>query len=139
MEIKEKVLQSGYFLFDNKPMIFKALTKDLEMTKEYMKTVTAWIRLHKQPLKFWGKGLPKIAKLVGEYVKSDVATEERTRLVYARVMVEMVVDQQLPTTISFKDEKGSVTQVQIEYEWKPVKCTKCQGIGHDVEHCKHSE
>ncbi|XP_074293298.1 uncharacterized protein LOC141620281 [Silene latifolia] len=107
MEMKNKVLQSGYYMFDNKPLIVKEWVKDLEMKKEDVKTVPAWIRLHSLPLKFWGKGLPKIASLVGKYVKSDGATEERTRLGYARVMVEMEVDQKLPGKVEFKDEKGS--------------------------------
>ncbi|XP_074314812.1 uncharacterized protein LOC141650979 [Silene latifolia] len=106
--MKEKVLASGHYLFDNKPMIVKEWEKDLEMKKEDVKSC-------------------------------DVATEERTRLGYARVMVELMVDQQLPAKISFKDENGEVVQVEIEYEWKPVKCTVCQGMGHEKEQCRKGE
>ncbi|XP_074318079.1 uncharacterized protein LOC141654864 [Silene latifolia] len=131
MEMKEKVLASGHYLFDNKPMIVKSWEWDLEMNKEGVKCVPAWIRLHKLPLKFWGKGLPKIVGIVGKYVKSDTATEERTRLGFARVMVELVVDQDLPAEIAFKDEQGIVDHIEIEYEWKPIKCKKCQGMEHE--------
>ncbi|XP_074293134.1 uncharacterized protein LOC141620066 [Silene latifolia] len=120
-------------------MIVKPWEKDMEMNKENVKSVPAWIKIHKLPLKFWGKGLPKITNLVGKYVKCDVATEERTRLGYARVMVELQVDQQLPKSISFKDENGGVVQVDIEYEWKPVTCKKCQGMGHEEENCRKGE
>ncbi|XP_074293343.1 uncharacterized protein LOC141620343 [Silene latifolia] len=136
MEMKEKVLASGHYLFDDKPMIVKAWERDMEMTKEDVKCVPAWIRLHKLPLKCWGKGLPKIAGIVGKHVKNDTATEERTRLGFARVMVELVVDQELPAKIAFKDEHGLVNQIEIEYEWKPIKCMKCQGMGHDQEQCR---
>ncbi|XP_074313735.1 uncharacterized protein LOC141648928 [Silene latifolia] len=136
MEMKDKVLSSGHYLFDNKPMIFKPWTRDLEMTKEDVKSVPAWVQIHKLPLKFWGKGLPKIASLLGKFIKCDVATEERTRLGYARVMVELVVDQELPAQIAFKDEKGSVIRVDIEYKWRPIKCKKCQAMGHEMEHCR---
>ncbi|XP_074271324.1 uncharacterized protein LOC141595259 [Silene latifolia] len=139
MEMKEKVLQSGYYMFDNKPLIVKEGVKDMEMKKDDVSSVPAWIRLHNLPLKFWGKGLPKIASLVGNYVKSDVATEERTRLGYARVMVQMEVDQKLPGNIEFKDEKEVVNKVVVEYEWKPIRCTKCKGMGHDKEQCKRGE
>ncbi|XP_074278117.1 uncharacterized protein LOC141601719 [Silene latifolia] len=132
MEMKNKVLQSGYYMFDNKPLIVKEWVKDMEMKKDDVSSVPAWIRLHNFPLKFWGKGLPKI-------VKSDVATEERTRLGYARVMLEMEVDQKLPEKIEFKDEKGAVNQVAVEYEWKPIRCIKCKGMGHDKEQCKRGE
>ncbi|XP_074318645.1 uncharacterized protein LOC141655464 [Silene latifolia] len=136
MEMKEKVLSSGHYLFDNKPMIVKAWTRDMEMTKDDVKSVPAWVQIHKLPLKFWGKGLPKIAGLIGKYVKCDAATQDRTRLGYARVMVELMVDQELPAQVAFKDEKGMVIRVDIEYEWSPVKCKKCQGMGHEMEHCR---
>ncbi|XP_074318565.1 uncharacterized protein LOC141655379 [Silene latifolia] len=139
LEMKEKVLSSGHYLFDNKPMIVKSWEKDMEMNKDNVKSVPAWIKIHKLPLKFWGKGLPKITNLVGKCIKCDVATEERTRLGYARVMVELQVDQQLPASISFKDENGGVVQVEIEYEWKPVKRKKCQGMGHEMENCRKGE
>ncbi|XP_074277762.1 uncharacterized protein LOC141601386 [Silene latifolia] len=106
------------------------------MTKEDVKSVPAWVQIHKLPLKFWGKGLPKIAGLIGKFIKSDAATEERTRLGYARVMVELVVDQELPPQVAFKDEKGSIIRVDVEYEWRPIKCKKCMGMGHDLEHCR---
>ncbi|XP_074318397.1 uncharacterized protein LOC141655206 [Silene latifolia] len=48
-------------------------------------------------------------------------------------MVEMEVDQLLPAKIAFKDEKGIVIQVAVEYDWKPVRCTKCNGMGHVKE------
>ncbi|XP_074271290.1 uncharacterized protein LOC141595221 [Silene latifolia] len=136
MEMKEKVMQSGHYLFDNKPMIVKSWTKDLELRKEDVKVVPAWIQIHNFPLKFWGKGLPKIAGIVGKFVKSDLAKEEKTRLGYARVMVELEVDQKLPAKIAFKDEKGFVIEVAIEYEWRPVKCKYCMGMGHEMEQCR---
>ncbi|XP_074277927.1 uncharacterized protein LOC141601533 [Silene latifolia] len=139
MEMKEKVLTSGHYLFDNKPMIVKSWEKDLEMKKGEVKSVPAWIRIHKLPLKFWGKSLPKITSIVGKYIKSDVATEERTRLGFARVMVELLVDQHLPAQVSFKDETGGIVQVEVEYEWRPVTCTKCKGMGHDMEQCRKGE
>ncbi|XP_074267127.1 uncharacterized protein LOC141590433 [Silene latifolia] len=137
--MRDKVLQAGHFLFDNKPMIVKAWHKDLGMTKEDVKSVPTWIRLHNLPLKFWGKSLSKISSLVGKYVKSDQATEERTRLGFARVMVEMMVDQKLPEKVSFMDENGRVVQIEVEYEWRPEKCLKCQGMGHQMEHCRRGE
>ncbi|XP_074290657.1 uncharacterized protein LOC141617369 [Silene latifolia] len=130
VEMKDKVLNSGYYMFDNKPMIVKSWTRDLEMRKEEVSSVPAWIRMHNLPLKFWGKGLPKITSLVGNYIKSDVATEEKTRLGYARVMAVLMVDQDLPEKVKFKDENGNVIQIEVEYEWRPVKCKKCMGMGH---------
>ncbi|XP_074284009.1 uncharacterized protein LOC141608567 [Silene latifolia] len=136
MEMKDKVMSSGHYLFDNKALIVKPWNRDMEMTKDDVKSVPAWVQIHKLPLKFWGKGLPKITGLIGKYIKSDATTEERTRLGYARVMVELMVDQELPPQIAFKDENGQIIRVNIEYEWRPIKCKKCQGMGHEMAHCR---
>ncbi|KAL9238933.1 hypothetical protein vseg_013299 [Gypsophila vaccaria] len=83
--MQEKVLNAGYFMFDNKPVILKPWKEDVDLEKEEVKTVPAWIRLHKLPIQYWGKCLPRIAELVGPYLKNDAATDSTTRLGYARV------------------------------------------------------
>ncbi|KAL9246084.1 hypothetical protein vseg_019663 [Gypsophila vaccaria] len=136
MEMKEQVLQSGHYLFDNKPLIYRSWSKELELKKIKIEVVPFWIQLHNLPLKFWGKSLPKITGLIGKYVKSHYATEERNKIGFARVMVELKIDQKLPGTVAFKDEQGQLINVEVEYEWKPVTCANCQGMGHTTEQCR---
>ncbi|XP_074298310.1 uncharacterized protein LOC141629164 [Silene latifolia] len=121
-EMKQSVLNSGYFLFDNKPLIIKPWQPDLQLTKENIKAVPAWIRMQNLPLKFWGKSLPIIANLLGHYVKSDPSTEMKTRLGFARVMVELKLGQTFPKSIKFLDEKKQEVTIDIVYEWKPSLC-----------------
>ncbi|XP_074277271.1 uncharacterized protein LOC141600913 [Silene latifolia] len=135
-EMQQAVLGSGYFLFDNKPLIIRAWQPDIDLEKEEIKCVPAWIRLKGLPLKFWGQSLPKLANLVGKYVKSDAATESKTRLGFARIMVELKVDQKFPSHITFLDEKQSKIQIPVEYEWKPSTCNKCKQIGHEQSNCR---
>ncbi|KAL9233114.1 hypothetical protein vseg_008149 [Gypsophila vaccaria] len=136
MEMKEQVMQSGHFMFDNKPLIYRPWSKEVELKKIKIEEVPVWIRLHHLPLKFWGKSLPKIAGLIGKYVKGDYATEERNKIGYARVMLELKIDQRLPDTVTFKDELGNLIKVEVEYEWKPASCSKCQGMGHSSDQCR---
>ncbi|KAL9243840.1 hypothetical protein vseg_017680 [Gypsophila vaccaria] len=135
-ENQEQVLQSGHYLFDNKPLIYRPWSKELELKKTKIDMVPVWIQLHNLPLKFWGKSLPKIAGLLGKHIKNDMATEERSKIGYARVMVELKIDQQLPAHVSFKDETGLLVSVGVEYEWKPVTCINCHGMGHTKEECR---
>ncbi|KAL9243859.1 hypothetical protein vseg_017698 [Gypsophila vaccaria] len=74
-EMQEKVLNSGYYMFDNKPVIIKPWREDVDLEKEEVKTVPTWIRLHKLPIKYWGKCLSRIAKLVGVHLQNDSATD----------------------------------------------------------------
>ncbi|XP_074314953.1 uncharacterized protein LOC141651130 [Silene latifolia] len=135
-EMKQTVLNSGHYLFDNKPLILKPWSPDANLEKSEIKTVPAWIRLQSLPLKFWGNSLKKIAGLIGSYIKSDSATELKTRLGFARVMVELKLGQVFPKKVKFLDEKKNLIEIDIEYEWKPCICTKCKQIGHEYNSCR---
>ncbi|XP_074315223.1 uncharacterized protein LOC141651407 [Silene latifolia] len=137
--MQQKVLASGHFLFDNKPLIIRPWKPDIELEKEEIKNVPAWIRLNKLPLKFWGHSLKKISGLVGKYIKSDTATEEKTRLGFARVMVELQLGQSFPNKIKFFDERKQLVEVSIDYEWKSRLCTKCKQLGHEKENCRRTQ
>ncbi|XP_074305592.1 uncharacterized protein LOC141640811 [Silene latifolia] len=108
---------------------WKFHTKDIQdqenvaLDKEHVKNVPTWLRLHHLPLKFWGQSLPKMVRLVGKFVQKDNATELKTRLAYARVLVEVQINQKFPETLRFSDEKKQLVEVKLEYEWKPVLCT----------------
>ncbi|XP_074293205.1 uncharacterized protein LOC141620164 [Silene latifolia] len=137
-ECKEALLSSGYYMFDNKPIVIKPWNVDVELVKAKVDVVPVLIKMAGIPLKFWGDCLPKIAGLVGKFVNKDKATEDRVRLSQARVMAELQVDQALPDKVKFLDETGKVVEVRVEYEWLPVTCSLCKGMGHVKEKCRKS-
>ncbi|XP_074276997.1 uncharacterized protein LOC141600652 [Silene latifolia] len=133
---KDQVLRQGHFLFDNKPLIVRPWSEEVELVKTDVKDVPVWIRIHSLPLKFWGKCLPKIAGLMGTYIRSDDATKEKTRLGFARVMIDVPFGKPIPETVKFLDEDGNIVSLKVEFEWKPIACTKCKGIGHSANSCR---
>ncbi|XP_074264272.1 uncharacterized protein LOC141586807 [Silene latifolia] len=80
--------------------------------------------------------LEKLAGLIGKFLKRDGATEDKTRLGYARLLIEVEIGQILPEKLYFKDEMGRELSILVEYEWKPYLCGICKGIGHTSEMCK---
>ncbi|XP_074271216.1 uncharacterized protein LOC141595142 [Silene latifolia] len=139
MEGKNLVLQQGYPMYDNKLIVVKPSTEDASLTKSKVKEVPIWIPLCGLGLKFGGGGgecLVKLAALLGKYVKADTATLDKTRLGYARLMVEVQVGQDFPDKLYFNDEHGHQNCVLVEYEWKPLICTMCKGIGHHQSVCR---
>ncbi|XP_074293062.1 uncharacterized protein LOC141619967 [Silene latifolia] len=124
-------------MFDNKPLVVKPWTENVSLTKEKVKKVPIWVRICGLALKFWGTTcLEKISSLIGTYMRSDGATKNKTRIGYARVMIEVEVGQKFPDKLYFKDEKGHDVSVLVEYERKPVTCSVCNGIGHEHGMCK---
>lgn len=80
--------------------------------------------------------LSKIAGTLGTLIKADRATTERALLSYARVLVEVSIKKELPDVIEFIDEYGHKVLQEVNYEWKPILCQNCGGMGHDTEKCK---
>ncbi|KAK4708976.1 hypothetical protein R3W88_029901 [Solanum pinnatisectum] len=93
---------------------------DIEVTKETVDKVPIWIRMVGLDIKYWGKTtLTKIAGMVG-------------RLTFARILVEIPLHQEYLTKVRFENEVGKIIEQKIEYEWKPIMCTRCKNFGHDT-------
>ncbi|XP_074283278.1 uncharacterized protein LOC141607831 [Silene latifolia] len=133
---QEAVLNHGHFLFENKPLIVHPWNDQDPLTKSDVLVVLVWVRLLNLPLKFWGQGIPKISGLIGDYVRSDEQTEARTRLGYARVLIDVSFNQHPPKTVKFLDEAGNLVTINVEFEWLPILCKTCGGIGHIDNACK---
>ncbi|XP_074305519.1 uncharacterized protein LOC141640735 [Silene latifolia] len=109
LECKNLVLQHGYPMFDNKPIGVHPWTEDALLIKAPVKR---------------------------QYVRADNATLDKTRLGFARLMVEVQVGQEFPDKLYFNDEHGRQNCVIVEYEWKPIICSVCKGIGQHQSLCR---
>ena len=122
--------------FDNKPLIVKAWNSDMDVMKDDLQVLPTWIQM-KVDFKYWSeRSLMKLASPIGKFVRVDQATAKREKLQYARVLVEVKVDQVFPDQITFINEKGVEVVMGIHYEWKPVVCSRCRKIGHLTEECR---
>ncbi|XP_021774067.1 uncharacterized protein LOC110738017 [Chenopodium quinoa] len=108
----------------------------LDLSEDTILQIPVWVRFPDLNLKFWSQAtLMKIAGLVGNPIKTDKATASKELLEYARVMVEVQVDGNFPEYVDFLDEEGRVVHQEVVFEWKPVKCSMYNGLGHDVSKC----
>ncbi|XP_074315351.1 uncharacterized protein LOC141651545 [Silene latifolia] len=137
VEMKQKVLLSEQLMFDNKPVIVNEWKQDSELVKHDLEYVPIWVKLSGLGLKFWGQtALKKISGLIGEYIRCDDATHQQTLLNFARVLVKVKPDQNYPNSIEFLDEKGKLHRIKVEYDWLPIHCTSCKGMGHLAVNCR---
>ncbi|XP_062115020.1 uncharacterized protein LOC133829127 [Humulus lupulus] len=136
-EDRNKILAGGYVFFDKKPLIMKPWNAHDKFYKENLSKVPVWIQISNLDIKYWGLGtMRKILAQVGCLLKQDQATRNRDRLVYARVMIEVSLNQELPEQIAFEDEVGEAVYLNICYEWKPIICKGCKRLGHSQDQCK---
>ncbi|XP_074271354.1 uncharacterized protein LOC141595288 [Silene latifolia] len=125
----DSVVHHGHFLFDNKPIIVRPWSPSVSLKKEQATVVPVWVRFLDLPLKFWGNCIPRISGLIGDFVRCDGPLEERTRLAYARVLVDVPFGKALPSTVKFLNEHGEEVTIKVESEWSPILCKDCGGRG----------
>ncbi|KAL2934242.1 Axin interactor dorsalization-associated protein A [Bienertia sinuspersici] len=130
-----KAMEGEKIFFDSKPVLLKAWSQENDMDLKNIMTIPIWVHVHAH-YKYWSqKSLEKLTRGIGKFVKVDHTTANRDRLAYARCMVEVKMDQYFPHQVCFLDEHNQKQSIPITYEWRPVKCSVCQLIGHDGGKC----
>ncbi|XP_021759465.1 uncharacterized protein LOC110724351 [Chenopodium quinoa] len=135
-EGRERVLVARHIFFDRKPVVAKRWEPGIKLRDEGVQEVPVWIRLPRLDLKFWGQSsLMNLAGAVGKPVQIDRATATKELMAYARIMVQINVNEEMIEEIEFLDENGKVMHQKVIYEWKPVIFSTCSGMGHDSSQC----
>ncbi|RZC43861.1 hypothetical protein C5167_036811 [Papaver somniferum] len=87
--------------------------------------------IYNVPLHLWNNiGLSPIASFVGKPLLMDEYTRNKTRLIYARVLIEISIDFVFPNSIPLWVDGKFVMNLPVEYQWKPQKCALCSSFGH---------
>lgn len=130
-------------MFDGKLVITKLWEPGLNLKRwEISATVPVWIQFPRLDLKYWNSNcLYKLAGLVGNPIKLDRVTSHKERLNFARILVQVKVNHQLPDWIYFEDEAGVQRAQKVDYEWKPpLFCDSSEHLGHRfTDYCRTRE
>ncbi|XP_060217031.1 uncharacterized protein LOC132644453 [Lycium barbarum] len=139
-EGKNEVIHGGIYHFDNKPLIVKLWSTDMEFTRDELYSVPIWIKLPGLDFKYWSaKGLSKLGSLVGKPLMVDRNTERKIRLNFARLLVKVQINTPLPDVVLFKNERGKVVEQKVTYDWKPSICKVCHKYGHTKDICRRNK
>uniref|UniRef100_A0A3N7G3J5 DUF4283 domain-containing protein n=1 Tax=Populus trichocarpa TaxID=3694 RepID=A0A3N7G3J5_POPTR len=97
---------------------------------------TVWVRFPNLPLQCWSPlCLSKLASVIGKPVHSDTSTNSMTRLSYARVLIEIDLLADLPTSINIILPNGDSLSQKVMYESLPRFCKQCRTRGHTTSTC----
>ena len=89
-------------------------------------------------IKYWGiKSLFKIVEQVGKPIQVDDSTKHRDKLMFPRVLIEVNIGQEFVHNVSFIDEFGAEIEIEVQYEWIPIVCNHCSGMGHKTQDCRN--
>ncbi|KAM6590440.1 hypothetical protein CsatA_013045 [Cannabis sativa] len=137
---RDDILVGGYIFFNKRPVIMKAWDPNCNVKKEDIRTIPIWIQLEDLELKYWGqKSLFKIVGQLGKPIMVDEVTRERDKLLFPRILIEVSMEQEFPGLIYFENEFGNDVSVVVNYEWKPILCKHCKGMGHSSDDCRKKE
>ncbi|XP_074306119.1 uncharacterized protein LOC141641351 [Silene latifolia] len=133
-EDMEKV-RSNVWNLNGYPMVFKpwspTVVEELNVTH-----VPVWVLFPGLDPCYWSQtALSKVASVVGNPICADEHTTNKSKLAFARILVNVDLSQELPKAVQLSTPyRGEVLQ-KIVYEWLPYFCTKCKKIGHTNDRC----
>ncbi|XP_022024369.1 uncharacterized protein LOC110924683 [Helianthus annuus] len=143
------VLEGGPWLIRKIPLFLNIWTPSVSLKKDGIKTVPVWIKLHNVPLAVYtDEGLSLLASKLGvpkrlDAYTADMCADNWGRTSFARAMIELSADNELKEHIVLAipklDEDGFLLEkVNVEYEWKPQRCSACCLFGHSDSTCPKS-
>ncbi|XP_062104432.1 uncharacterized protein LOC133815631 [Humulus lupulus] len=140
LEFRDRILDGGYLFFGKKSMVMKPWNSVDDFYKEAITLVPTWIQLGGLDIKYWGeRSLFKIVGQIGRPLQVDNITKWRDMLSYPRILIEVSLDQEFPTSIGFLNEFDQEIGLQVEYEWLPIVCHHCSGFDHETQLCRKKQ
>ncbi|KAJ8421837.1 hypothetical protein Cgig2_004340 [Carnegiea gigantea] len=66
--------------------------------------------------------LSKLGSMFGMPIKTNRVTKEKIALQYARMLIEMKINEPFLDHIDFINDWDVVVRQDVKYEWQPIKC-----------------
>lgn len=105
-DLKE-ILFTGPYSINNKPIILKQWTPNLDLKAEFLVDIPLWVTFPKLTLNCWGcDSLSRIASAIGIPLFAEECTTKQPRISYARMLIEVDVTKPMPNEIIFMDAQG---------------------------------
>ncbi|XP_022032619.1 uncharacterized protein LOC110933720 [Helianthus annuus] len=141
-----KVLEGGPWLIRKVPLFLNVWSPSISLKKGGIKSVPVWVKLHNVPIAVYtDDGLSLLASKIGvpkrlDSYTADMCAENWGRSSFARALIEINAENEIKDHITIAipklDEEGYLMErVDVEYEWKPLRCSLCCVFGHNDQNC----
>jgi hypothetical protein len=139
LEDLTKALCGGPWLIGKSTLALKKWKPNMDLSGSFVESAPVWIKLPGLPMEFWNENIFRgIASILGDLLAIDSATAARSRLVHARLCVNVAKDLNLPKHIEISSRLGVWNQ-PIEYESFPFACYICFQTGHPALKCPNKK
>jgi len=132
-EFRRKLLEGGPITLARIPFILQQWQPGIELKRDSHMSVPIWLRLRNLPFEYWSaQAISKAVSSLGKPLYVDQRTEQMSMISFARVCVEITARQTLYDCIDLVTD-GRTDVVEVEYEWRPLVCAKCDMFGHSCQ------
>ncbi|XP_074293052.1 uncharacterized protein LOC141619952 [Silene latifolia] len=136
-EDMNNVLREGPWKLGSSSLILKQWYPNFSMEMDKVSTVPIWVLFPDFEPFLWSESvLSKMASKIGKPLFADLNTTCKTKLSFARILVEADVSATLPDEIVLNTPFHGQTVQRIIYEWLPFHCSGCGKLGHKLNSCK---
>ncbi|CAN1189901.1 hypothetical protein LINPERHAP2_LOCUS40170 [Linum perenne] len=126
-----KALTGGPWILLDHYLVVHQWDPSFRVSSVLPKKMVAWVRFPHLPIHFYhGQVLTSLGNLIGRTVKIDFNTQTAGRGKFARIAIEIDLDEPLPSCVLL----DGVIQ-QVEYENLPNLCFDCGHVGHEATGC----
>ncbi|PIA41441.1 hypothetical protein AQUCO_02200093v1 [Aquilegia coerulea] len=135
---KQKILEKGPINIAGRSFIIRQWTEDVEDHRKKVASlpISIWVKFLDVPKQLWtDDGLSYLGSLIGTPLYQDEATAKKKQLNYAKICVEVQVDDKFPTSVTVGMGSGKNAIIGVEYQWVPSTCSSCNRFGHNNSKC----
>ncbi|XP_039015556.1 uncharacterized protein LOC120145920 [Hibiscus syriacus] len=130
------VMENGPWHILNIPLILRKWEPNSTRLHFDLSRIPLWVHLYSVSFElFLREGLSYIASAIGIPLSMDSITASKTRLEFAKICVEIGVNDEIPKTIDVIFANGQSTSVYVEVPWFPSSCKRCNTFGHNDKGC----
>ncbi|XP_009785180.1 uncharacterized protein [Nicotiana sylvestris] len=128
-------LQNGPWFINGFFLSIKKSEPNFKASNATQERSVIWLQLPQLPTEFYDAIiLKKIGNTIGKLLKIDACTSAALRERYARLCIEMQLEEPVQPCISIGNYKQ-----QIIYEGEHILCKACGRLGHTTQHCSYTK
>ncbi|KAL9347263.1 hypothetical protein Peur_058630 [Populus x canadensis] len=133
------ILGGGPYSVFGRPLILQVMPDFFDFIPPDLTRMPTWVRFPNLPIRCWTPlCLSKLASVIGRPLHCDEPTSTKSKLSYARVLIEVDLLGTMPNLVSVQLPNGLTLGQQVIYEALPRFYKNCASIGHCTSSCKKS-
>ena len=130
----ENILKKGPWFIGGHFLSLRPWEPDFRPSSANVSSVAVWVRLNELPIEYYNaEALHRIGNAIGKVLRVDTFTASETRGRFARLCIQIDVEQPLVMAILL----GKVEQ-PVSYEGIQKLCFGCGRLGHQRQACPYT-